>query len=364
MEDNTQPGAIIDTRPESEKERDFRFEEIVASAAPVEWEEKSFAEMRKFPIFDQAQSGSCVAQTGKKMLGVYVQLKTGEWVDLSASHIYKRRANRPHGGMAGVDCFNIMRKGTTLEVFAPSVKMNDAKMDAVEVNAFEENIGKAFSIGNFLTVASKDIDLVASIIQETKKAVMVWFYFGKNEWKAVPVVVHNALDLYASTTSRHSVAAVDFTLLGKKNVPKNPELWGKKALLIEDSWGPDAGNGAGQRLITEDFFRARNWFSAHFMNFAFELPADPVNPKPKHTFLRDLEFSATFTTDPEVAILQECLKWEGCFPSNVESTGYFGAVTRKAVETFQVKHTIAGPGDLGFGRVGPKTRSKLNYIFA
>ncbi len=368
--EETYQGAQIDTRPESEKEKDYRFEEIVASAAPVDWKEKSFDQMRQFPIFDQGRSGSCVAQTGKKMLGVYVQLKTGEWIDLSASHIYKRRSNRPAGGMAGVNAFEIMKQGTTLAKFAPDEKMSDSQMDAIDVNSFEEKIGHAFKIGAYLTVASRDIDLIASIIQQTQKAVMVWFYFKHDEWGAIPVVKYPTLDLYAASTARHSVAATDFTILGKSNAPKNKELWGKKALLIDDSWGPGAGNGAGRRLITEDFFKARNWFSAHFMNFAFEdqnqpSPAPtPVPGKPKHTFLRDLEFSAEYKTDPEVVALQNCLKWEGCFPLNTDSTGYYGSITREAVRKFQVKYSIAGPGDAGYGRTGPKTRAKLNSIFA
>lgn len=373
-EESTYQGALIDERPAEEKAKDYTFEEIVASAAPVDWKEKSWEEMRQFPIFDQDGSGSCVAQTGKKMLGVYVQVKTGVWVELSASHIYQRRFNKPSGGMNGDDVFKIMQKGTTLAAFAADQKMNDAKMDAIQVNDFEAKIGEAFKIGNYLTVVDKNIDTIASIIQQTQKAVMLWFYFTYPEWTSIPVVKESNLDLYAAATCRHSVAGCDFTLIGKKNAPKNKELWGKKAILIDDSWGPGAGNGAGRRLITEDFFNARNWFRAHFMNFKFEDQSaptptptptpTPVPGKPKHTFLRDLEFSATYVVDPEVKALQDCLKWEGCFPSNTDSTGYFGAITKTAVGKFQVKYGIASAADAGFGRCGPKTRAKLNALFA
>jgi hypothetical protein len=363
-------GAKLDLRPESEKQKDFTFEEIVASAAPVAWKEKSWDEMRQFPIFDQGQSGSCVAQTGKKMLGVYVQVKTGVWVELSAAHIYKRRFNKPEGGMNGDDVFKIMQKGTTLAAFGDPQKAGDSVMDATDINSFEESIGEAFKIGNYLTVVEKNIDTIASIIQQTEKAVMVWFYFTYPEWTDIPVVKDPNLNLSAASTCRHSIAATDFTLIGKKNAPKNPELWGKKALLVDDSWGPKATGGAGRRLITEDFFNARNWFRAHFMNFKFEDQSQPtptptpVPGKPKHTFLRDLEFSATYKIDDEVKALQDCLKWEGCFPSNTDSTGYFGSITKVAVQKFQTKYGIASAGDAGFGRVGPKTRAKLNALFA
>lgn len=47
----------------------------------------------------------------------------------------------------------------------------------------------------------------------------------------------------------------------------------------------------------------------------------------------------------------------------VEPTGYFGALTRAAVETFQVKYGIAKKGDSGFGLFGPKTRAKIEDVF-
>lgn len=48
-------------------------------------------------------------------------------------------------------------------------------------------------------------------------------------------------------------------------------------------------------------------------------------------------------------------------------TGYFGALTEKAVQRFQEKYTIVSAGThntTGYGRIGPKTRAKLNELFA
>lgn len=349
---SNQPGALLDTRPAVDKEKDYRFEELVTSAAPVVWREKKQSEWRKFPISDQDGSGSCVAQTMKKIMGVYIWLKTNSWVALSASHIYQRRVNKPNGGMGGVNAFDIARQGVTLEAFAPSEKLNDSQMDNVDVKPFMDEVGKVFKIGNYVTVPAGNIDLIASIIQETGKAVMVWFYFSDGlkprEWTDVPTAVHK-ITVGGSTTARHSVSAVDFTLYK-----------GQKALIIEDSWGLDAAM-AGQRVITEDFFKARNWFAAYFINFAFEDGAsEPATTKPRFNFLRDLEFSAAFKTETDVIALQNVLKYEGLFPANVESTGYFGSVTKKAVEQLQLKYGIATAGSNGFGRVGPMTRAWLN----
>lgn len=336
----TQPGALIDTRTQAEQDKDWRFEEVVSSTAPVHWTEKPQSEWRKFPIFNQNGSGSCVAQTLRKMAGVYIWLRTQVFVTLSASHIYQRRKNRPAGGMSGVDVFEIGRKGVTLEEFAPSENMSDGQMDGINVIPFMEEVGKVFKLGNYFVGPIKDIETVASIIQTTGKAVMVWFYFQRDEWGNVPVIKNPGLDKNAFSTLRHSVAAVDFTMYN-----------GEKALIIDESWGQGSAMN-GQRVITESFFKERNFFTAHFMNLAFE---EGTITKPHFFFTKDLEMGMK---DADVKALQDCLKFEGVFPINTESTGYFGSVTKTAIAKFQAKYGISQ-----VGRVGPLTRAKLNEIY-
>ncbi len=351
------PGLLDEDRSAEEMRQDYFFEELVSGPAPVSWREKKLTEWRSFPIYDQNGSGSCVAQTLRKMLGIYVHTKTGKFVPLSASHIYQRRSNRPSSGMHGHDAFKIAQKGTTLEILAQSEKMTDAAMDEMPVNDFNASIGEVFKIGNYVAIKDLKIDTIASIIEQTKKGVMVWFYFSSGikpkEWIDVPTVQHKDLTVSGSNTARHSVTAVDFTLYK-----------GKKALIIEDSWGLDAAM-QGRRIITEDFFNARCYYAAHFMNFALEDQSEAVpEGKPRHTFSADLDFSVTITYSNDVKMLQNCLKYLGLFPTNVESTGYFGAVTQKAIEKFQLNEGISTPGVAGFGRVGPRTRAVLNRLFA
>jgi len=174
-------GALIDERSEAEKAKDFKFEEIVATINPVNWVEKPQSQWRKFPIFNQNGSGSCVAQTAAKLLGVLYWLINKVYVHFSATHIYQRRNNKPNGGMAGVDAFNIMQKGTTLEELTPSQSMTDSQMDGAEIPQYKQDVGAIFKIGNFVQPPVRDIDTIASIIQTTGKAVMVWFYFQYDE---------------------------------------------------------------------------------------------------------------------------------------------------------------------------------------
>lgn len=276
--------------------------------------------------------------------------------------------------MAGVDAFNIARQGATLEELVPSQDMNDIQMDGAVIPQYKQDVGKVFKIGNYVSLPIKDIDTIASVIQTTGKSVMVWFYFKIDEWSEHPAVKYPNLNLNAGDTARHSVTAVDFALVS-----------GKKALIIEDSWGTSYGM-AGQRVIDEDFFGVRNWFAAYPISFAFDDQAQPQpqpSPgpvKPKYTFTKSLVFIAwdiakNQPADPalnesqkaDVIALEDILKYEGFFPSNVASTGYYGAITAKAVYAFQVAHNVAPLSELnslGGRRVGDKTIRALNDLYS
>lgn len=340
-------GACLDTRTEEEKLKDYKFEEIVSSASPVNWQEKKQSDWRKFPIFDQDGSGSCVAQTMAKLLGIMYWLANGIYVHFSATHIYQRRINKPGGGMNGDDVFKIASEGVTFEDLVSSQKMSDAEMDAVVIPEYKQKVGEIFKISkNWITLPIKDIETVASVLQQTGKGIMLWFYFKYDEWDKNPDVRYADLELAAPTTSRHSVTGVDFTLYN-----------GRKAIIIDDSWGPKAGTGAGQRIIDEDFFKVRNWFAKYPMNFQFSESTDPN--KPIYNFVYDLKFSATVIYgNLDIVALQNCLKYLGLFPVNTENTGYFGSLTKKAVQNFQTKYGLNPDGV-----VGKITRSKLNELF-
>lgn len=357
---NFQSGANLDLRTEAEKDKDYKQEEIVAALNPVNWVEKAQSAWRKFPIFNQNGSGSCVAQTEAKEMGIMRMNNSPEdgYIHFSATHIYQRRNNKPSGGMNAVDARNIAAQGVTLEEFVQSQGMSDSQMDAAIVKPYESAVGEVFKVPNYVALPAKDIEAVASFIQTTGKGVMVWFYFQGDEWTDHPVVKNPNLELGAASTSRHSVTAVDFTLVN-----------GKKCLIIEDSWGAQYGLN-GQRVIDEDFFKARNWYAGYLVNFKFEDQTQPQpqpqptpTPKPKYHFSKVLTFGMR---DADVKALQDILKYEGLFPTNTDSTGYYGSITAKGVLAFQRKYQVASEAELaslGGRRVGDKTIAKLNQLY-
>jgi hypothetical protein len=356
MDEHFPIGALFDNREQEEKDKDYKFEEIVASADPVIWKEKLQSEWRKFPIFQQNGSGSCVAQTQAKEMGIMRWLKDNVYVHFSASHIYQRRNNKPAGGMMASNARKIATEGVTLEVFGKSQNMTDNEMDNLKIEPYAQEVGKVFKVSNYIELPIKDIDTIASVIQKTGKGVMVWFYFQYNEWYDVPDIKNENLELYANNTLRHSVCAVDFFMYK-----------GKKAILIEDSWGASYGLD-GQRIITEDFFKVRNWYASYLANFQFQSPEDnnnhsPTPPKPTYNFTKTLKKG---DRGGDIVALQNILKFEGLYPTNVESTGYYWSITSKAVYEFQKKHKVASMQELDSlqgNLVGQKTLEKLNQLY-
>ncbi len=89
--------------------------------------------------------------------------------------------------------------------------------------------------------------------------------------------------------------------------------------------------------------------------------------KPVHTFNTTIRIG---DSSEEVMILQRCLKHLGYFPFEIDVTGFYGAVTKKAVYDFQMKY-IASQGlsallEVWFNKgdaVYSKTRAELNKLF-
>jgi len=65
---------------------------------------------------------------------------------------------------------------------------------------------------------------------------------------------------------------------------------------------------------------------------------------------------------PEVKNLQIFLsQYPDLYPEQ-KITGYYGNLTKQAVQRFQLKYNITNESDKAFGLVGPKTRAKLNEL--
>lgn len=324
MNDYLNLGVAVDARTDEEKNRDFQHEEFFG-AAGVTWAEKPQSAWKRYSLRDQDGSYSCVAQSTAKAK----EIKDGDGVAISAHPIYARRSNFPEQGMWLQDAAEIIRKqGTTTEALDPSQLINEDAMNKPVSCETPLKNPVYFTVKNY-----NDIETLASII-EAQGSVIAVFHANSAEWcQDVPQVIPGSV-----ANIGHCITFVDYT------------LWqGKKALIADDSWGhaTTLGNG-GQRVITEDFLKAR------FVGALYWPKTDPVEPqKPVYHFLLPLEYG--LMNDPAVKSLQDMLKYEGFLLSSIPSTGNFLNYTAWAVRKWQLFHGLTdfqnetNPANIRFG---------------
>jgi hypothetical protein len=334
-------GIIEDPRPEEQKQLDYRHEELAEAGAPV-WQEVSQDKWRQYPIFNQDSSYSCLGQAIAKAAGIEQFLKTGKFVDYSAKDVYRQRINLGPG-MYGGDGLNIVKnKGITLEQLIISQNLSESKMnDDSDATAFTAQVALDSKMKNYLTMGTPDIDKINTIVEPKGKPVAITLRFTMQEWnQPVPQV-----DPKATPDLGHGVCVTQAIL-----------YQGKKALLIDDSWGVGFGI-VGKRIITEEWFKAgRVTWAGYFTEFSTENALD----RPNYAFNRDLNYGLTANED--VKNLQKCLNYIKMFPDTINNqagfTGNFYGITLAGVKLFQTTYKLPATG-----KVDQATRLKLNELF-
>ena len=298
-------GALIDDRKPIEKIDDVHFEEIVASAAPVNWVTKT--SFRTYPVLNQRSSYTCGANALSKSWGIQLEQKYGKYVQLSRGHIYQRRIGKGEG-MALHDMFRIASEGATLEQLTGEEIYKDADADKLPIDTLQNALGQVFAVNKGIYLGN-DIETIASVIQTTGKGVIMLAYFLSGEWsKEYPTIVNPLLTVNDPSSLRHFIVAVDYTLIN-----------GKKYLVIEDSAHFGAIN---RRFLSEEFIKNRVMGAGYLMNF-------------KYGTSKKVSYDGW-----TIISAQECLQAEGLFPTNISFAENIGNVTRGALEKFQKKYGL------------------------
>lgn len=347
-------GAVEDPRPKEDRLKDYSTRELfgaagVPAAGAVEWKEKPESAWPHYPEFDQDGSSSCVANGSAKGLGILNVREEGVFMDLSRRDFYSRRANKPAEGMWGADAGNIGVKGVTLESLMPSQGRSEAQMnDASDRKPSFDEVAKIFRAKSWLSLPL-NIDAVAGAIESAGHAIL-FFKWAYSEWdQVVPTIAGT------DRPNHHCIAGVDYFMHN-----------GKKAVLIDESWGP---KNIKQRIVTEDWFRSfytdpngRMTWAHYFVNLSNIAQNEQILPdKPKFRFTKSMKVG---DQNPDVAMLQRCLGYlkdaDGyLFPLTQSPTGLFGGITRSAVKRFQAIHGIPQTGE-----VYELTLAALNTEFA
>ncbi len=324
------PGVIPDPRPWNEKEKDFIHEEITYSVAPVTWITKPSADWIKGEVRNQDGSSSCVGQGCAKGL----EMALGKV--FSAHPIYRRRSNFSALGMWLQNGGELMKKqGTTTELLDTSQNLSEADMNKDIV------VDTLIKVTNYVFVGRDSIEEIAQVIRDHKHCILT-FETNYQEWTDVPQYLGTPIKF------GHCVCAVDYTLYN-----------GKKALIIDESWGVGVTQFDSQRVITEDFLRMR---CTGAMYFLVDTGIEPQ--KPHFEFTHDLKYG--MQNNKEVSALQDALAYYGFFPvdPNLHLGNYFN-MTANAILKWQKANNVASLPELEYlqGRsFGPKSRAKMNVL--
>lgn len=321
-----------------EKEKDWRAEELVsASTAVPVFRTVKKGGWKKYTVRDQDGSGSCVSQALAKGFEVLYKKETGKTVVFSATPIYQKRRNAPDAGMYINDAFEIaVKRGTCPERNCKSQLMTDAQMDMTKLPSDFEAINNYLDAIAFVTMPN-DFDFIAYWIEKNGYA-QIHIAADRRSWS-------RDFPKLGSTNRgiRHAVAAVDAVTYD-----------GEQYIVIEDSWG-EFGEFKGQRLISRAVFKDMFTSGAGFTVLKYDIIEARFSP-----FVHVMEFGQR---GEDVKALQDFLKSKGFFPSNQDSTGYYGNVTALAVYNYQIANRVASPVELNQlkgKRVGQKTLTHIN----
>jgi len=305
-------GALPDLRTQEERAGDVHISEIVARSAALELKTLEPGQVRTFGDQNQGGKSDCVAETRRKVKRVMLKVNKGLDLDFSATAFYRRRANYPAPGMQWADAVAIDKEfGMTLDALVPSDAVRDeATANALRPELYNADIGKVFAIDEEVSFDPGDFETPAGTIQVSRKAVMAWFFFNYQEWaRQVPVVLDPRLQWAGAATLRHSVSLIE------------PAIFqGQRGFWIDDS---AQFGGFARRFVTEEFYRARNWVASYPIAFKFE---KGVGARPRYT--------GTTTS------AQECLRYEGLFPTNVDYVDVVGPLTRRALGGLQARYGL------------------------
>lgn len=347
-------GALPDVRTDEEKAKDFLTKELYAAPAQLVWptweqwkaRPENIKLLQTLEIQNQLISYSCMAQAGSLIMAIDNWQEEGIYKRFSARSIYPFRRGKPAQGMWTDDLGNIVcGKGVVFEALLPSEKLDEAKMnDLSDYLPSYEVLGKIYKAKSYLWI-ERNIDALAAVIAQNKPA-LITVVFGDGEWgQAVPAVNPAAITKYG-----HGITAL----------PNAYFLYeGKKAVLIQDSWGVESGLD-GRRIITEDWFKGRMTSGIWFENLSNLSIINDTQARPQFVFTRQM-FPGMSGTD--IAQLQRCLGYlkdaDGyLFPLAQSPTGYYGGVTRQAVKRFQKMNNLPETGN-----VGTQTLPALNTFF-
>jgi hypothetical protein len=320
-------GVLGDPREDDRVKNGWSIDEVLASSAAFEWKEKK--DRVRYPVWNQHQTGACVAFAKAKQISIRIFNMTGVWIDISPSSIYQLRTNQGEGMWPQEANHIVATRGATLEALMKSRGMTEQEINAVKRTKVADLFARALAeaVVSYLYVPV-DADRIAQTIHSGRAVSLLVFGTFAEYARREPVIQVPNLT-YENAQVRHKIIAVDYEK-GK----------GVKKILCEDS---SHFGGLAERDLTEDFLIKRCILADAIDVFTFD-PGGGENPR----------------YDGSIVSMQRCFRYEGLFPEDVDFVENLGPLTLKALRAFQVKHKLH---PTGVNNVGPLTVQKLQELY-
>jgi len=352
-------GLLSDPRPPEERTKDYLTSEILM-VQPLTWLDfeqwKNQPEIQKMlneiPIYDQNGSAQCCAMTIALISTIDNWKEEGKAIKFSARGIYARRQNKLQPGMWFQNAAELFKTyGTVFESVLPGEKLTEDKAnDLSDYLPSFDLVGKIYAPKNYFWVNS--FDEMAQVVSRGIP-VQIGVRFTDGEWDFVVPQIKVKATSFFDLKYGHSISVMPNSFFTYQ---------GKRAVLIQDSWGNRGWNG--RRILTEDWFQGARFMGGLWYEDMNNLSVFNQNlPKPKYQFKRQLVVGIR---GEDVAMLQVCLAtlqdsqgylfplWQG-----QEPTGFYGGLTRAGVKRFQAMYGLEQTGN-----VNQPTLQKLNEIFS
>jgi Putative peptidoglycan binding domain len=355
-------GVVADTRTATQKEYDFKHEEVFTSSVPTYHASKQEASqfVGTFPTDNQNGTSSCVAHGKVLVMSIFNYLQgitPNRFVALSSMFIYRNRANYPGEGMVPSSAnMQTIKGGAPIYADLPTPE-TEAAANAIVIDAAMTQAAKQFVGGKWVQIIDPtEIDTIAFVANSLILPLNILFYSTYEEWAKEDVTI-----LTPNLQQGDPLAVVSHcvTVLPNSAYMEN----GKRKVIIQDS---AFFGGFQYRSVDEDFIRARLYESDYMIGVGNQ----PVIVKPKVNLQSDLTIGSS---GPDVLALQQALQYLGYFPNVLNGgvfspTGQYFGMTKNAVLKFQNEYAseILTPNGLsqGTGYCGSSTRAFINKLFA
>ena len=355
------PDGVLERPDYSPDKHNFERPELVSGATPIHWKEKKPSEFKHYwnGQYDQYTSGSCYAWSLSLLMEQEENQEEHKRIKFSARQAYALAGEKPP--IRGMRVEKGMRwlknNGMTLDYLLPSNHRTELGMkDLSDYKIGDREVGLVYKPSGFVYLTSFDFDEIAQVLEEGH-FLSVSVRLSYNGWG-------NDRNGFVREPKAgegihyHATTITDYGLIN-----------GRKYISFEQAWGKWGYNHLGYGFYSENY----KPFMFVMPQYLINLPnnwrdtEEYLTDKPHYKWERDLWRGMTGAKQDIIA-LQDALKYEGCFPYQQKSTGWFGGITFGAVEKFQTKYADKILKPLGLtkatGFVGPSTRKVLNQLFS